>query len=496
MEETTFRMLIVVSWALALLLIGFYAYRRGLPNPEDYFVAGRSLGFTIASLSLMATVLSAFAFLGLQGFAYWHGLGVVAIGSINLIYPMTYVFIGREFWELGKRYGYITPADLMRHRYGRMAGALTALIGLLCAYPLMVVQMAGVGIIFNALTEGAVPPIAGVIFLMALMAIYVALGGLRGAAWTNFIQGIMIVSLLALASYELLNRFGGMANIYSQISSKFPQLLSLPGPHGFWTHQQIISWAIIYGMGIIMTPTVWMSMYSMRSLKDLKRTSLAWILIMPFWHLFFLCTIGIVGRLTFPDLTERQADSILPLLAAKLMPHLCGPLLAGAVAAAVSTAQFLLIASSAIVTNDLLRPILRIPERRAVALGRAIVALLAISAIPLAISPPGLLVDLGSMAYSMAALLFVPTVAGLYWRRANGVGASAGLMAGVATLLWLYYGPRPYGGFGVWGAWLGFPAAFWSTAFCSLFIFFGALLGPRAPNGMGQPLGRGPASRS
>ncbi len=483
MDEVAFRLLIVLSWALALLLIGFYAYKRGLPEPEDYFVARRSIGFAIASFSLMATVLSAFAFLGLQGFVYWHGLGTVTIGSINLVYPMTYAFIGRKFWELGRKHGYITPADLMRHRYGGATGALTAIAGLLCAYPLMVVQMAGVGIIFSALTEGAVPPIAGIVFLIALMTVYVALGGLRGATWTNFIQGIMIVGLLALASYELLNRFGGISSIYSRISSEFPQLLSLPGPHEFWTHQQILSWAIIYGMGIIMTPTVWMSMYSMRGPGDLKRTSLAWMLIMPFWHLFFLCTIGMVGRLAFPDLTERQADSILPLLAAKFIPHLCGPLLAGAVAAAVSTAQFLLIASSAIMTNDFLKPVLRVSDRRAVALGRAIVVLLAISAMPLAMNPPGLLVDLGSMAYSMAAVLFVPVVAGLYWRRANGIGAGAGIIAGIATLLWLYYGPKPYGGFGVWGAWLGFPAAFWSTAVCSILLIAGAYLGPRRARG-------------
>ncbi|HIJ17900.1 MAG TPA: sodium:solute symporter family protein, partial [Thermoplasmata archaeon] len=102
----------------AMLAIAFYAYRRSKRTSEDYFVASRSIGPVVLFISMAATNFSAFTFFGFAGAAYKFGLayyGIMAFGTGLM--ALSFFFLGRQIWRLGKEHGYITPPELIGDRF-------------------------------------------------------------------------------------------------------------------------------------------------------------------------------------------------------------------------------------------------------------------------------------------------------------------------------------------------------------------------------------------
>lgn len=127
------------TWVVATALIGLYilftlgvgvvANRRLTPSVEDFFLYGRSAGFIVLYLTVVGTYHSAFAFLGSSGFFYTHGIGFWDAGTWTILTgAITYV-LGTRVWALGKRFSYITPADMLADFYESEAvRVVTALV--------------------------------------------------------------------------------------------------------------------------------------------------------------------------------------------------------------------------------------------------------------------------------------------------------------------------------------------------------------------------------
>src|SRR5262249_14509569 len=99
------------------LLLGAVAYRRARVNLEDFLLYGRRAGFIVLYLTVVATFFSAFAFLGSSGFFYTHGIGFWEASIWTVIAGATTATLGPRVWVLGKRFGYVTPADLVADFY-------------------------------------------------------------------------------------------------------------------------------------------------------------------------------------------------------------------------------------------------------------------------------------------------------------------------------------------------------------------------------------------
>ena len=111
---------IVFLYLGVVLYIGIFAFRRREGRrPEDYFLAGRSLGSAVFLLSLFGTNMTAFSILGASGHAFANGIvtfGLMASSSA-LVIPLTFLFVGTRMWALGKKYGFMTPVQMFRDRW-------------------------------------------------------------------------------------------------------------------------------------------------------------------------------------------------------------------------------------------------------------------------------------------------------------------------------------------------------------------------------------------
>ncbi len=135
-------------------------------------------------------------------------------------------------------------------------------------------------------------------------------------------------------------------------------------------------------------------------------------------------------------------SDVIVLLASEIgrLPAVVGYLVAaGGLAAALSTADGLLLAIAAVLSHDVYRGVLdpRAPAMRGIIIAKSLVLLVAVSAAMAASLRPENVVTLVAAAFSIAAsALFAPLVLGIFWRGANRFGAAAGMLAGLAVCLW------------------------------------------------------------
>ena len=120
-----------------LLVFGIVGYRRSKDDETDYYLAGRSQGWVVSALTIMATFFSSFALLGAPGMVYRDG-AVFALFSLNVPVAGAAVYIvGSRIRRSGQARGFVTPADMIADHYQSPVGMrlLVALIGVLYAVP-------------------------------------------------------------------------------------------------------------------------------------------------------------------------------------------------------------------------------------------------------------------------------------------------------------------------------------------------------------------------
>ena len=132
-------------------VFGVVANRRLDGGVEDFFLYGRKAGLVVLYLTVVATYHSAFAFLGSGGFFYTHGVGFWVAGAWTVLTgAITYV-LGTRIWALGKKFGYITPADLVADFYESEAvRVVVAIVSVLFTILYIQVQAQGLGYILSA----------------------------------------------------------------------------------------------------------------------------------------------------------------------------------------------------------------------------------------------------------------------------------------------------------------------------------------------------------
>ena len=151
MEPWVVATTLIFLYLVLALVLGLIANRRSEGDLEDFLLMGRKTGFIMLYLTVVATYHSAFAFLGSGGFFYTHGIGFWSAGTWTiLVGGITYV-LGSRIWALGKRFGYITPADLMADFYESDAvRIIVAIVSVLFTILYIQVQAQGLGYILSA----------------------------------------------------------------------------------------------------------------------------------------------------------------------------------------------------------------------------------------------------------------------------------------------------------------------------------------------------------
>ncbi len=447
---------IIFVYLLITILLGIVANRRLTVDLEDFFLYGRKAGFIVLYLTVVATYHSAFAFLGSGGFFYTHGIGFWDAGTWTiLVGAITYV-LGSRIWALGKRFRYITPADMLADFYESEAvRVVVAIVSVLFTILYIQVQALGLGYILSVASGDRISFELGTLILLAVAAAYLMAGGLRAVYWTDVIQGVWMYAAVWIGALVLAYKiFGGPLELWRRVAAERPDLLALPGPEGFFRPGMWFGMMIVLSFGIVFQPHMMIRYYtaiSGRTIKWLGATTPIFLmtLYIP------AALIGLGGALAMPDIANP--DRIFPELLFNYAPAwLTGIILAGATAAAMSTLDSILHANMTVLTRDIYQRYVSPGASQAhyILVGRAIVLGLLVIGYILSVKTFSLLVVLVALS-GAGALQLMPAIMGvcfpsrhLFTRSGILTGIGVGLSTLYVTLLIV---PHPLGlHAGVW----------------------------------------------
>ena len=432
---------------VAYIAIVFIGSLRGsaeqAKTPEGYFLANRGLGTLALFFTILATNFSAFYFLGFAGAGYRIGYAHYVIMALGTGFAcISFFILGTKIWALGKKHGFITPAELIYHQTeSKILRWTFAIVMLLFTFPYLALQIIGAGYILENITHGDVPYLWGAIFLTLFTIAYVWIGGMKSVAKTDLKQGLLMISLMFIAVIVISNNLGGLTVAHEKAFSIQPDLFSRTGVGNAFPPKKWFSLLIFWIFCIPMFPQIFMRFYIARDMEKLKNSALLYGLV-PLIISIFPVIVGVLGHLTFPGLEGQETDQILPkMLAAHSPEWFTGLVMTGALAAFMSTLDSQLLALSTIVTRDFVLPFRKnMDTKQQVFVGRIWVVIFAFVGLAIAAQPFDTIDDMGRLAFAGLAVLFPVTFAIL---RLGGISPLFGwlsIIVGELLLLGFYYG--------------------------------------------------------
>ena len=461
---------LIFFYLATTLVLGLIANRKLAIDVEDFFLYGRNAGFVVLYLTVVATYHSAFAFLGSTGFFYTHGIGFWDAGTWTILVGAISYVLGTRIWALGKKFGYLTPADLLADFYESEAvRIIVALVSVLFTILYIQVQAQGLGYIISVASGDRISFELGTLVLLVVAAIYLVVGGLRAVYWTDVVQGIWLYIAIWVGALVLTYKlFGGPVALWHQVAAVRPELLTLPGPEGFFTP------GMWFGMmvslcGILFMPQMMIRYYTAASAQTIRLLGATTPLYLMTLYIP-AALVGLGGALVLPGLDIP--DRIFPeLLFRYAPPWLTGLILAGAAAAAMSTLDSILHANMTVLTRDVYQRYVNpnANSEDSVRVGRGIVFVLLAVGYVLATQRFEFLVVLVSLSGS-GALQLAPAIVNVCFPQKyilTKAGVLAGLAAGLTTLFFtLVIYPHPASIHGVvWSLLANISVAFFVSAF-------------------------------
>ena len=441
MESWHYTVIIVILYALLILWVGTGRWTKvGRVAMDDYFKVAPGFGFIVLYLGIAGGFHTAFAIPGSMGFYHAHGVAFAANVLWTVFTPLGVIyFIGSRITCLGRKFNYITPADLLVDYFGDgKFRAFIAIYILSCCIPLMTANVTGPAVLLSEGTQGNIPYVGALLIMGVMVMIYVTSSGIRGVTWTTVAQAVwMFVAVWAAAVWCLNLIDGNLMTLFNRILETEPSMLTLPGPNGLATPEWWLTFPV-FGLALYwaILPRGFMFFYSAKDVKTTRRIGLT----VGLYLMTLYLPAMVIGFTAFYYLPQADSDGSFPLMLATYAPAwFAGLIVAGGLAAGMSSLDADTNANSAMLTKDVYASFVRknAPDRHYITIGRLIVVGLVAVTVAAAAYRWGLVVLMIGVTASMITQLLPAVVAvtvpmGIRFTKA---GVTAGILAGLAVSL-------------------------------------------------------------
>ena len=474
-------------------------------STKEFYVAGAGINPVLNGMATAADWMSAASFISMAGIISFSGYG----GSQYLMgWTGGYVLLALCLAPYLRKFGKFTVPDFIGERYYSSNARLIALIcAIFVSFTYVVGQMKGVGVAFSRFLEISYD--SGVIIGIAIVFFYAVLGGMKGITYTQVAQYcVLIFAFTVPAIYISLQATG---NPIPQVGfgSKtldgvylLEKLNQLSVDLGFEKYTDInrttlinvffITAALMFGTAGL--PHVIVRFFTVPKVRD-ARISAGWALLfisilyttapavaafakvnlintvsnaryadVPDWFKNWENTgllefddknqDGVIQYVADPQINELSIDRDIMVLAnpeiANLPAWVVGVIVAGGLAAALSTAAGLLLVISTSISHDLLKKNLnpKISEKGELWAARIAIAVAVVAAGLAGLNPPGFVAEVVALAFGLAASSFFPAIIlGIFDKRMNKEGAISGMVVGILfTAVYIFYFKPQLGG--------------------------------------------------
>ena len=443
----------VVIYLVISIGIGLYAATR-VHSARDYIVAGRNLPFPIVLAMVFATWFGAETVLGIS--ATFIDEGFRGLISDPLGASICLVLFGLIFARPLYRLNLLTLGDFFRVRYNRQTEIALSTAIIISYLGWVGAQMAALGLVFNVLSDGAIALNHGILIGAGVVLLYTLFGGMWSVAMTTFVQMIVIVLGLLYVTWLAGDMAGGFTTVVGKAAAD-GKLNFLPTADLL----DILSWIaalLTMALGSIPQQDVFQRVNASKN-----EWVAVWGTTIGGLSYFFFAAVPLFlaysATLIDPAMVERfmaeDSQLILPQLIVNYMPFSAQVIFFGALLSVImSTASGTLLAPAVTFSENILRGFIRdMSDRQLLLATRGAVIVFTCLVATYAVSTNATIHHMVESAYRVTLSgAFIPLAAGLFWKRANNLGAGLAIIFGIGTWLFLELfvpegdiGPQLYG---------------------------------------------------
>ncbi|MBP7174623.1 MAG: sodium/proline symporter PutP [Thermoclostridium sp.] len=468
------------AYMILVILIGLYYAKRANESSSNFFLGGRTIGPWFTALSAEASDMSGWLLMGLPGVAYWLGFSDAIWTAIGLAVGtyINWLLVAKRLRNYSAISGdSITIPDFLSNRFKEKKKIIMIVAALFILVFFTVYASScfvTVGKLFSALfgLNYQLMMLVGAAFVI----FYVIIGGFLAESASDFMQALVMIFALVTILVVGTVSAGGIGNVVNNIkqipgffdffgiaapkladgvqvlNAQNQPIFGEAGKYGFLTILSTLSW----GLGYFGMPQVLLRFMAIKNPSDLgksRRIATVWCVI----SLFAAVAIGLIGRTLYPSalLTASAAESIFIEMSRNLLPPLlAGLVMAGILAATISSSDsYLLIATSSVAKN-IYHGILKkdATDKQVMTISRIVMLLIAVVGVIIGLDENSIIFQVVAFAWAGFGATFGPIVLfSLFWKRTTRGGAIAGMVAGGSMVFIWRLLIKPIGGvFGIY----------------------------------------------
>ena len=426
-------------YGIIMLWMGYTA-SRSTHSPNDFFLANRSLKAWVTAISSTASSESAWAVMGTVGLAYKDGLSALWFFPGCLLgYALNWFFIAERLREHSHQKGSLTIPDYLETHFNDHTHLLritSVIIIFACMMAYIAAQFLAIGKTFDAIFD--ISHLVSIPIGGAIVIFYTMMGGFRAVAWTDFIQGLLMVIGLVVLSLTAVIEVGGFAAISQKVNSLAPTALTWMG--GKTTTVFLGSMIDLLGIGLGYPGqphviTRYMAAKDTNAIKQGTWIAFGWGTLMYSSAIL----LGICGKVLFPELSDPE--HLYPTAAEHLLPiFLTAFVMTSLLAAIMSTISSQLIVAASAMAHDIYSKIITnsLNTSQVLTISRLTIFFIGLGAMLIALNDIDMIFWFVLFAWSGLGASFGPVILfTLYYKKTSREGAVGGILTGfVTTIIW------------------------------------------------------------
>ena len=465
MDTSTILILVTIAaYLLGMVTIGAKFAKKN-KSTSDFYLGGRKLGPFVTAMSAEASDMSSWLLMGLPGVALIAGLAEASWTAIGLAIGtyINWLIVAKRIRLYSKKIDAVTVPEFFSKRFGDDAGVLkviAALVIIIFFIPYTASGFSACGKLFESIF--GVPYLTAMIVSGIVIVAYTALGGFLAASTTDFIQSIVMTIALVVVLGFGINYAGGWDAVCEN-ATNLAGYLKLTVTHGAGSVSEAIAGTagtkpyspltiastLAWGLGYFGMPHIllrFMAIEKVEKIKLARRVASIWVVI----SMAVAIVIGIVGYGAVKSgvVSSLQDSERIIIELAKVISGegvvfaiVAGLILAGILAATMSTADSQLLAASSSISEDIIRATkVQVSDKKRMLIARVSVIVIALIAMVIAKNPDSKVFEIVSFAWAGFGATFGPLMLfALFWKRTNKFGAVAGMVSGaVMVFVWKF----------------------------------------------------------
>jgi len=495
----------------------YWAFKnqKRITTPVDFFIYGRQLPGWVFIIVATGTIFSGWIFFIHPSLIFMNGMPYSMTSLCVIGIPLLGIVFLKRQWMLSKKYGFVTPSEMMGVYFkSEFIRILIVIITLGFAIPFIAMQLSLGGTLISILSDDIISTELASFLIGGVIIFYLSISGIKSITYIDTIQFLLVIfgvvsigfiTLDLVGGWDLLNeslsRISNIKKNLFNLKESYSSYLAIPGTiklaeivdkkmfySGIWTSSMILTFVFAL-TGIQMSPNFLMLVFSSKEVKPFA-TQQVWFsaFLIGLIFIFFTIIVGVgsnlLGANNIINESGNNISKILPGIIfpnemESLVPHLINtigaysPLFFGILAicaiASVQSTSYFYLSSSAIVTRDIVKRFFfkRMNNEKQIFSSRILLGLFFIISLALSIQSLETILSVGIFSLSIACQMFVPLIAICYfpWLTKEGVGL--GIVVGIVTVLGTdIVGQMLFGDFITWNKWpLTIHSSVWGVLF-------------------------------